>query len=87
MKVLHFFYFFFFTYTGVLFGWSLILYGTETDPIKGNSHIYSPLANTPPTVTLPKEPIPTAIPGHFKLHKYKPLYCFIRNNQIKEYLN
>ncbi|KAM7438593.1 hypothetical protein ABFA07_011908 [Porites harrisoni] len=43
--------------TGVLFNWTLILYGTETDPLKGNLRINAslpttqPMSRTPTTVT------------------------------------
>lgn len=58
--------------TGVLFDWTLLLYGTEADPIKGNWHIHAPLANTPPTTTSSKikaTEAPKAFPGRHELHK------------------
>ena len=48
---------FFISHPGVLFNWTLILYGTETDPLKGNLRINAslpttqPMSRTPTTVT------------------------------------
>ena len=56
----------------MLFDWTLLLYGTETDPIKGNWHIHAPLANTPPTTTSSKikaTEAPKAFPGELELHR------------------
>ena len=45
--------YFFFSHPGVLFNWTLILYGTETDPLKGNRRINASLSTTQP---MPRTP-------------------------------
>ena len=41
----------------MLFDWSLIIFGTATDPLKGNSHVSIPL--TKPIATPPQDAIIT----------------------------
>ena len=61
---------------GVLFNWALILYGTETDPLKGNFHINSSLPTRSPTSTTSTwateatEIMPTALSGQCLQTRY-----------------
>ena len=44
----------------MLFDWSLIIFGTATDPLKGNPHVPNPKPLTVPITSPPQDTTPTA---------------------------